>query len=156
MGKVFVIIEEKSGPLCLALLMLVLGLQVVGRMLGFGAHLVWTDEAARHLFVWSVFLSVPLASKKGAMVHIKLSEKLWPGRLKFIMPGISAALWAFSALGLAVLSLANIRAHSDFPLLTPILGLNENFLFLVAPISFFMVFLRWLINVAGGPGKGGS
>ena len=142
MRRLFVLVEDRAGPLCLALLMIVLGLQVGGRALGFGPKLTWTDEIARTLFVWSVFLSLPLASKRGALVRIKLSEKLWPGPLRPFQPRLAALAWTLTALCLAVLSLMNIAAHSQYPQLTPILGLNQNHLFLVVPISFLMVFIR--------------
>ena len=148
MKKMLVILEEKSGPACLALLMIVLGIQVGGRALGFGSSLVWTDETARVLFVWSVFLSLPLASKKGAMIHIKLSEKLWPGRFKTIAPKISELLWALSCLGLALLCLLNIHSHQAFPQLTPILGLNHNHLFLIMPLTLLLTAFRSLQRFA--------
>jgi len=142
--SLFIIAEDKAGPTCLALLMIVLGIQVFGRALGWGVHVTWTDEAARFLFVWSVFLSLPLAAKRGALVHIKLSEKLWPGPLKKFMPRLAGMLWSLTALFLAVISLVNIKAHQAFPQLTPILGLDQNHLFMVIPISFLMVFIRGL------------
>lgn len=142
--RLFILVEDHAGPACLALLMTVLAIQVFGRSLGLGVHLTWTDEAARFLFVWSVFLSLPLAAKRGAMVHIKLSEKLWPGSLKKFMPRLAGLLWSLTALFLAVVSLVNIKAHQAFPQLTPILAMNHNHLFLVIPISFLMVFIRGL------------
>lgn len=156
MKKLFVTFEEKSGPLCLALLMLVLGLQVFGRALGFGVKLVWTDEAARVLFVWSVFLSLPLASKKGAMIHIKLSEKLWPRPLKNFMPRAAQFLWALCCLFLAGLCLMNIYGHWHFPLLTPILGLNQNHLFLVMPLALTMTAGRIFHDLLRGAGRPGE
>jgi len=140
--RLFNLVEDLAGPVCLALLMIILGLQVSGRALGLGPHLTWTDELSRTLFVWSVFLSLPQASKRGAMVRIKLSEKLWPGRLKPLIPGLANLAWSLTALFLAGLSLINIVAHSQYPQLTPILGLNQNHLFLVIPFSFLMVFIR--------------
>ena len=145
--RLFVLVEDLAGPACLALLMIVLAVQVFGRAAGLGVHLAWTDEAARFLFVWSVFLSLPLASKRGALVHIKLSEKLWPGSLKRIMPKVAGVLWNLTALFLAVVSMVNISTHQAFPQLTPILGLNQNHLFLVIPISFLMVFIRGLAGL---------
>ena len=146
LNKALVIIEEEAGPFCLALLMMVLGLQVGGRALGFGSKLTWTDEASRILFVWSIFLSLPLASKKGAMVYIKLSEKLWPALLRPFVERLAVILWGLSSLGVAVLSLMNIYAHREFPQLTPILNLNQNHLFLVIPLAFGLVFVRTLLG----------
>ena len=145
--RLFVLMEDRAGPACLALLMAVLAIQVFGRAMGLGVHLTWTDEAARVLFVWSVFLSLPLAAKRGALVHIKLSEKLWPGPLKRIMPKLAKILWGLTALFLAGASLLNINAHQAFPQLTPILGLNQNHLFLVIPISCLMVVIRILAGL---------
>jgi TRAP-type C4-dicarboxylate transport system permease small subunit len=140
--NLFIFIEDKSGPVLLAALMLVLAIQVAGRTLGFGARLTWTDETARILFVWSVFLSLPLASKRGAMVRIGVSEKLWPAFLRPRTAFMAAALWNLTALALALLSLANIMAHRHYPQLTPVLRLNLNDLFLVIPLAFLMVFIR--------------
>ncbi len=149
-GRLWVLAEDRAGPACLALLMIVLAVQVAGRALGLGAHLTWTDETARLLFVWSVFLSLPLASKRGALVHIKLSEKLWPAALRPHMPRVADLLWGLTALGLAALSLLNIYAHREFPLLTPVLGLDQNHLFLVVPLAFLMVAARSLGMVFRG------
>ena len=142
LARIFEVVEDKAGPSCLALLMLVLGLQVAGRALGFGSDLTWTDEAARTLFVWSVFLSLPLASKRGAMVHVKLSEKLWPAAARPHMRKAAALLWTLTCVFLAVLTALNIHAHREFPQLTPILGLNQNRLFLVMPLAFSMISIR--------------
>ncbi len=142
MRRLFTLIEDRAGPFCLALLMLVLAVQVAGRALGWGAHLTWTDEVARTLFVWSVFLSLPLASKRGAMIRIQMPDRLWPAGLRRFRPRLAARLWGLTCLGLAGLTLWNILAHRAFPLPTPILGLNQNHLMLAAPIAFLMVFLR--------------
>ncbi|UQZ91018.1 hypothetical protein C4J81_18060 [Deltaproteobacteria bacterium Smac51] len=153
LANLFEAAEDKAGPLCIAVLMLVLGLQVVGRALGFGSSLTWTDEAARTLFVWSVFLSLPLASKRGALVHIKLSEKLWPAAWRPYMIRFSSILWTATCLFLAGLTAMNIEAHSEFPQLTPILGLNQNHLFLVMPLAFLMIFIRGLCDIFRRPGR---
>lgn len=142
----FEFVEDKAGPVCLAVLMLILGLQVGGRAVGFGAHLTWTDEVCRILFVWSVFLSVPLASKHGAMVSIKLSKKLWPRPIRPYMPGISLALWSLTALFAALICFLNIMGHLQFPQLSPVLGLNQNHIQLVMPLAFIMVFIRGLFS----------
>lgn len=149
-AKIFETVEDNAGPLCLALLMLVLGLQVAGRAAGFGGSLTWTDEAARTLFVWSVFLSLPLASKRGAMVRVKLSEKLWPAVARPHMQKFSAIVWTGSCIFLTVLTTLNIYAHRDFPHLTPILGLNQNRLFLVTPLAFLMISIRGLGEIFRG------
>lgn len=140
--KIFVLVEDHSGPCCLALLMIVLTIQVGGRALGFGAHLTWTDETARFLFVWSIFLSLPLASKHGALVHIKLSEKIWPAKLRPAIHKIASLSWCLTALLLALLCLSNIYTLREYPQLTPILGFNQNYLQLVMPLAFLMVFIR--------------
>lgn len=142
--RIFELVEDKAGPSCLTFLMIVLAIQVGGRAVGLGAHLTWTDETARTLFVWSVFLSLPLASKRGAMIHIKLSDQLWPAGLRPHMPRLAHFLWGVTALFLAILSSMNIYAHHEFPQLTPILGFNHNHLFLVMPFSFLMVAVRVL------------
>lgn len=147
--KAFTAVEDGAGPLCLALLMAVLTLQVAGRALGFGLALTWTDEAARTLFVWSVFLSLPLASKRGAMVRIRLSARLWPGRLAGAMPRVGAWLWTATAAAISALTFINVRHHGDFPFFTPILGLNQNHLFMVIPVAFLMIALRGLCDLAG-------
>lgn len=153
--KLFVLMEDKAGPACLAVLILVLAVQVIGRSLGFGARLTWTDEAARILFIWSVFLSVPLAAKQRAMVAIKISEKLWPPAWRPYMGRVADLLWNLTALFAAVISLINIYGHRHYPQLTPILGLNNNHLHLVIPLAFIMVFVRGIIGLKAKPNHKG-
>ena len=153
---IFIFLEDRAGSLCLALLMIVLAIQVAGRAMGFGTGLVWTDEVARILFVWSVFLSVPLAAKHGALVSIKLSEKLWPTAWRPFMGKVAAIIWTLSALFIAVITLMNVYRYLEFPHFTPLLGLNSNYLHLVIPVAFLMVFVRGIINFRAGCGPKGE
>ncbi len=143
-GRFFVLVEDGAGPLCLVLLMLTLAAQILGRLAGLGAQVSWTDEVARALFVWTVFLSLPLAAKRGALVAIKLSEKVWPRRLRPLLSRLAALTWLLTCLAAALATALNIAGHWDFPQLTPIMGLNQNYLHLVMPFSFLMVFFRGL------------
>ena len=147
-------LEDHFGPLLIVALIVVLSIQVAGRWLGFGSQLVWTDELARIFFVWSIFFSLPLASKKGHLVYLKFSKKIWPKNLRPHLDYISSLLWGLTALGLTIIFARNVYLAWPYPQPSPILHIDQNVLSLAAPISFLMVFVRQAALLKKLPAQG--
>jgi TRAP-type C4-dicarboxylate transport system permease small subunit len=59
---------------------------------GFNTSLDWGEDMARMLFVWTMFLAIPLGVKEGAHIGIELVVKLFPVSLQRALTRIMASL----------------------------------------------------------------
>jgi len=78
-----------------AAMILIVTLQVVLRY-GFNSSIDWSEEISRLLFVWCMFLAIPLGIREGAHVGIELL-------VTHIAPAARAALAKACALGAAAM-----------------------------------------------------
>lgn len=62
---------------CSALMILVVSVQVLLRY-AFNTSIDWSDEVSRLLFVWCMFLAIPLGLREGAHVGIELLVQFVP------------------------------------------------------------------------------
>ena len=67
-----------------ALMICVVTLQVVLRY-GFNSSIDWSEEISRLLFVWAMFLAIPLGIREGAHVGIELLVAHIPSRTREVL-----------------------------------------------------------------------
>jgi len=67
--------------LAMAAMVTIVAVQV-GLRYGLNQSIDWADELSRLLFVWSIFLAVPLGIKRGAHVRIELLTAWLPARVR--------------------------------------------------------------------------
>ena len=79
----------------MAAMVVVVSLQVLLRY-AFNTSLDWSEDVARLLFVWSIFLAIPLGVKQGAHIGIELLVVQLP-------PTVRTSLVRLMALGCAAL-----------------------------------------------------
>src|SRR6266571_1045826 len=77
--------------LTMGAMVLVVSVQVLLRY-GFNTSLDWGEDIARLLFVWTIFLAIPLGVKEGAHIGIELVVKVFPEALQRALTRIMAAL----------------------------------------------------------------
>ena len=75
----------------MAAMVMVVSAQVFLRY-GFNTSLDWGEDIARLLFVWSIFLAIPLGVKEGAHIGIELVVKLFPEIAQRALTRVMAAL----------------------------------------------------------------
>ena len=75
----------------MAAMVVVVSAQVFLRY-GFNTSLDWGEDVARLLFVWSIFLAIPLGVKEGAHIGIELVVKLFPEGAQRLLTRVIAAL----------------------------------------------------------------
>ncbi|MGY6632160.1 MAG: TRAP transporter small permease [Alkalilacustris sp.] len=78
-ARIFSIIDRAALGLCCTLLCAMVALiatQITTRY-AIGSTLPWTEEVARHLMIWMLFLGIAPAYRRGA--HLGLD--LWPARM---------------------------------------------------------------------------
>lgn len=109
-------VEAVAVALFLVIFALVLA-QIVLRY-GFGAPLVWSEEAARYLYVWLAFLGWVVAARRGTHIAIGLLAARLPARLRRILDRLGLALTALFALGLLGHGSVIAWRNRDVPMVT--------------------------------------
>lgn len=138
---------EKCSIILLTLIMVFLvSLQVLNRFI---LHLAmpWTEETARYVFIWLVFLSASYATHKKAHIGVeivvnKLSNK-WKKTFLFMM---HIACLAFSLM----LVLGGIRIvwmQNEMSQLSPAMGIPMYLPYLALPIGGVFMFVRFLYQI---------
>src|SRR5690606_31541245 len=85
-------IEQLISNLCLAALVVVLGLQIVFRyVLGIG--LSWSEEVSRFLFIWFVYVSASLAARAGTHVRVTAFVDMLPPRAGHLVRIAADLIW---------------------------------------------------------------
>lgn len=123
----------------------VVSAQVVLRY-GFNASLDWGEDIARMLFVWSIFLAVPLGVKSGAHIGIELlvralpaDAQRWLTRLTALFSTALMAVVCFQA-GMLVLeqwdeNLPTLEVPVALFMLPVCIGAAHSVLHLLGPIA---------------------
>ena len=89
-------------------MVLVVSVQVLLRY-GFNASLDWADDVGRLLFVWSIFLGIPIGIKEGIHIGIEMLVKAMPDMMQRLLVRLMAllcmgmmAIIAFEAVRVAI------------------------------------------------------
>lgn len=85
-------IEETIGILLLAFLLIILSYQVILRFV-FNNSNSWSEELARYLFVWFVYMTASFAIFKWAHIRIEALIKIWPGKIRKLIAFIGAIIF---------------------------------------------------------------
>lgn len=85
-------IEEYLLALALSLMCILIGLQIVFRYFG-NMPLAWTEELARYLFVWLIYLGCSYAVRKRRHLKVDAVLLLFGSRGRFVLKLISNILF---------------------------------------------------------------
>jgi TRAP-type transport system small permease protein len=135
----------------LALLVVVASLQVFTRYV-LNAPLTWTEEAARMLFTWIIFIGAALIVKRGSHISIDILVKVLPPAprrwLLITSHGITLAVVALLAVkGFRLLQITGVSE-------SPALGIRWAYVYAAFPIGMSLMAVRYgfaLIALLRGP-----
>ena len=133
------LIEQRLAILCLIVLFGILMLQIVGRFV-LEAPVVWSEEIARYVFAWIVFIGASDAIRSRSHIAVDLLPNMLPLR-----PRLALGL-AMDAILLVVLVVlvwlgveGTLRSHR-LPSVT--MDLPQSFLYGVVPVGCALMLLR--------------
>lgn len=106
--------------------------------------MVWTEEAARFIFVWISYLAIPLAVKRRNNIRVDIVYDRLPERLKKISWIVVDVCFLALALVIFVKGLDHIKMMLKFPQTTPALEIPFYIPYLILPIGFGLVAIRAL------------
>ncbi|WP_163539932.1 TRAP transporter small permease [Gracilibacillus sp. YIM 98692] len=135
-------IEEYLLIIMTTLLVITLFMQVVMRNL-LDFTFPWTEELARYLFIWSVFIGVSYAVKKNKHIKIDSLSLLFRKNGKFIIGTISNLFFlAFSVLVVYY----GVNTVFDITRLTPGLKISYGWVYASTLVGFILTAIRLLQN----------
>jgi len=140
--------------LLLSGMVLALLLQIVGR--SFNAGMEWTEELSRFAFISFVFISASYSSLMKADLKIGvfsawLSRRIGRRPVEAVITGL---LVVFDVL-MIVYCYRNVLDGIKYPSVSPVLGFNTNYLFVVLIVAFVLSALSRLFghNAEGNAGE---
>jgi TRAP-type C4-dicarboxylate transport system permease small subunit len=134
--------------LAIAGMVIIVATQVFLRY-GLNSSLDWAEEISRLLFVWSVFLAIPLGLKRGVHVGIDLLTGLMPTLVRNMIFRLTSAL-AIALLAVVAWEAAILtRDQWDEPITT--LDLSVGFFMLPLLIGAAHSILHLVLQLVEGP-----
>lgn len=112
--KIKKVLNNLESIICtvfLGTMLLLLSYQVILRWIG--ESNAWSEEIARYLFVWLVFLGSSMAIQTGSHIAITTAVKIWPKKIRPMMEIIGTVGWlVFSAIITYIATDFAIRLYS--------------------------------------------
>jgi len=133
-----------ASIISITMMLFIIFLQVIFRYV-FHNSLTFSEELARYLFVWTVFLcSAVVARDNGHIVVGVLTERLKGKKAKYVKITAYASTMIFVLIlfyqGLRMMRLSSFQ-HS------PALGISMSWVYLAIPVATFVMFCNLLILV---------
>lgn len=125
------------------LMIVVIFLQVVARYF-FNMSLAWSEELARYVFVWQVWLAVPYAVVKGRHIRLELLPEVVGAKMKYALDmmffGVSACFFMFLCNESWAVTQGIIKMHQ----LTPVMHFPKWICYLSVPVGSGLAVFRFI------------
>jgi TRAP-type C4-dicarboxylate transport system permease small subunit len=140
--------DHIEGYLCvivLAAMSVIIFAQVVGRYV-FNNSLSWSEESARYLFVWLVYLAISYGVKVDGHIRVDAFLMPLPKKAQKVVRIVSNLL--FLAFGVLVLYFGIVVTGKilDSHQNSPAIGMPMWFLYLAVPFGFTLTIIRLVQN----------
>lgn len=148
MKKKFDVFEETILVLTLALMVALIFSQVVGRYV-FSSAPSWTEEMARYIHIFQVWIGASYAVKKRQHIRIESFIELFKGTARKVIDTAALLIWFLLALFLAVFGTELVLASIQNGQVTPAMQLPMWVPFLAIPLGGAGMALRLLQQLVG-------
>jgi len=121
--------------------------QVILRFI-FNAANTWSEELARYMFIYIVFLASSAAILEKRHIKIEACENLFPGITKKISEALGELIWTIFSLALGILSVLYIKDQViDMKIISIGLGGPMWPWWMAVPLGNFLIFIRLTIGL---------
>ena len=104
--------------------------------------IIWAEEAARYLMVWSTLLGISIATRQKAHLGIDIFVSMAPKKIQKILEITSAALMVVMYVFLVAVSILFIRSAIKTGNVSPMLRIPFYLIYLALPIGFGLSAVR--------------
>lgn len=138
--------EEAIMIVLLAGILVVMFSHVIMRVV-FNAPLSFAEEACRYMFVWTAFMSIGYAFKKGVVLIVDALYVKFTPPVKKVMDMVSFVLTLTLFGYLAYRSIFVLMDITKSGQVSPALGIPMQFVYLAAPVGFILGIFRYIQNL---------
>lgn len=147
MKKIFLFLDKHMEEIILVFgvitMILLIFFQVAMRYL-FNNSLAWSEELARYIFIWQVWLAVPYTVIRGRHIRLELLPDKLGATGKFILDMIfffvSAGFFAF----LSFQSISIVQGIITMNQLTPVMQIPKWICYLSVPVGSILAVFRFI------------
>jgi C4-dicarboxylate transporter, DctQ subunit len=136
-------LEEYVGVISLIFTSLLVFVQVVLRYL-FNYSLSWSEEAARYLIVWFIFIGSSIAVREKAHATMDALVTILPAKGKRIFAILSNLIAMVFCLILMWSGIKTVEGVVAFGSVTPAIGMPMYLPYLAIPVGAGLMFIRFL------------
>ena len=124
----------------------VIFIQVICRYV-FGNSLSWSEELARYIFVWQIWLGASYAAKINKHINITVAREKMPQRVQVILEALVLVIWTAFAVFMVVKGKDVIAYIIKSKQRTPALQISMAIPYLSVPVGCGLMAFRILENV---------
>lgn len=147
MKKVVTFIDKRLEEIILVsgvtVMILVIFFQVVMRYF-FNNSLAWSEELARYLFIWQVWLAVPYTVMKGRHIRLELLRDMVGSKSKFVLDmiffSVSAVFFGYIAYQSALVAQGIFEMNQ----LTPVMQIPKGICYASVPVGCTLAAIRFI------------
>ena len=133
--------EEAIIFVALAAMSLIIAVQVLMRY-GFQASLSWSEEVARYLFIWLIYVGISYGVKKSAHVSVTALDLVLSPRAQHIMKIISTFVFLAFALTVVYYGRAVCATIGRLGQEAPATGISMWMVYAAVPTGFTLTCIR--------------
>ena len=126
-----------------AVMVLVIFFQVVARYC-LNQSLAWSEELARYIFVWSVWLAVPYTVTRVRHIRLELLVDVVGPKTKFVLDMVFFLVSALFFGYIGIQSVDVVQGIAKMNQLTPALQIPKSICYMCLPVGCFLGTFRFL------------
>ncbi|MCQ4636817.1 TRAP transporter small permease [Anaerovorax odorimutans] len=126
--------------LILAIMLVLLVMQVALRWVG--QTNTWSEELARYMFVWVVYVGGSFAAQKDSHIRIDLALRVWPKKVRPFAKTLGNLLWIAFGIFLLMQSLILVRNSWVGGTYSICLGINMAYAYVGITIGYGLMVIR--------------
>ncbi|MEC3883993.1 TRAP transporter small permease [Halobacillus sp. HZG1] len=134
-------LEEILIVITMALMVLLIFYQVVSRYV-FNDSMSWTEELARYVHIWQVWIAASFAVRKGKHIKVEMFKDLLPPLFRKIIDFIALGLWFFVAVTLAYVGSEVILSLIEQGQVSPAMRVPMWWAYLAIPVGGLLMSIR--------------
>ena len=139
-------IELNISSILLLVMLVLLSLQVIGRFV-FKYSNSWSEELARYMFVWFVYLTASYAVYKQAHIKIDGTMNMFPEKIRKYIALIGDLIFLIYCILLAYYSAKYTIAINLSGQVSLGLGIKMSYVYASIPICHSFMAIRLIINI---------
>ena len=149
MKKVLHWLDQVEKIICVAailIMLVVLSYQVLSRYVVKQSN-IWTEELARYLYIWLVFVGVSYAEREFIHIKIDVLGKVFPKKFRPTAALIGEILLFAFAVYMVYVSIPYVQATIARGQFSQALKISMAFPYIAIPFGFALLAIRVLLNI---------